>query len=1419
MKKIIRIGFRCLLAVVTLLVAVYLLLLLPPVQQLIVDRALSGVMEKTEGRLSIGSIRFRPFNRLQMGDVYAEDLRGDTLLYVKRAEAEVDLVGLLSKKLMILSTEIDDFVVNVAKDSVEADFNFQFLIDAFASPKQDGAAMEIWLHNLRLKRGRASYTIHSEPSAADSLLDVNHIRLSQIYSELDVTIAGPKMDVRVHSLSFMERSGLKIKHFAARLRSEGETYRLSNALLQLPHSQWKMEAEYAASGDYLAKWTSSIHPPDLKAVAPLSSFPEKLKLEGEAEGRLPSIHLSSLRADYGKAVHLDMEAFLADYLRWQDASLTVRIKPSTVDMGWLETILPRLSSGKEATQLTFPEGVYALNGNAEGSLPHLTVHLTAEGEAGNLALDGEGGYNARTRGTHFDASLRADALALNTWLGHPLLGRADAQAEVRGTIAASGEMEGTASAHIDRLDYNHYSYNNIDAEATAWGDSVRLAMTCADANVPFILTAEANTGKQTPGLTLDAQLKRTHLNTLNFLPDYGGGYLSGRLQARIQGFDPEAMRAELQIDSLTLTNDRGVFSEPHFLLAYEAAATDNKVLNINSDMVHAQAQGAFTYAGLQESMAAHFPILFPKKIIRKGKKEREPAPAYLDFRVGMNRVSTLANLLDLPRQMPDSALIMGKYSSDGRQMRVSASAYTRFMETDTLQLSLSLTNIENGLAAIFNVDNKSTNYDVDGSFDAEITFVPGRKILPGMDIRFNPTVWVLNETLFDFHPAEMEIREDRYALHNLLLDHAGEANEYLRVDGVASASSEDSLVAEISQFRLETLFGAVKTDVPLAGIVDGRVVAQNLLASPSVWMEDFVICDMTFDESPIGDLLLDGRWNRGREGVSLDAAWGPAGQPTSTVNAWALPEADSIQMQAHVQNVHLHWFQQRMAESLYGLSGRVGADVQVSGKMSAPTIRGTLFADSARVGIRMLNTMYAMNDSIAIRPDAILFNDFKVFDENRNTLSASGQIAHKHFASFTPNINLTLNDFMVLNNERQTDSLFYGNLRVNGLLTVRPSGAEWLIAGDITHSDHARITVNLPTAASTAERYERMITYIGADDPASPLQRSRPAKDETLRLPLKINASLWFDPSLTIGAIFNPVTGDAAQANGNGRIRFSYDMQTSAMSLLGDYEIVSGSAGISLANIARKTFTLEEGGKLTFNGNPMETSFNLTAHYNLRADLRTLDPSFGNLGIANTKVPVSCSLTAVGNINRMTLEYDIMLPTEPEDIQRKIDGLLYTDDMKIKQIAYLVALGSFMPASSDSPNLLSPNLVNSLTAITSGGLNKLLSNVLSDKWSIGTDVSGLDNISINVSGSLLNDRLTVNGQVGYHGNTGLTNNFTGDFDVEYKLVPSGNLLLKAYNATNNQYYEQAPTTQGVGVAYKREARTFRKLFDRFKKKK
>ena len=79
-------------------------------------------------------------------------------------------------------------------------------------------------------------------------------------------------------------------------------------------------------------------------------------------------------------------------------------------------------------------------------------------------------------------------------------------------------------------------------------------------------------------------------------------------------------------------------------------------------------------------------------------------------------------------------------------------------------------------------------------------------------------------------------------------------------------------------------------------------------------------------------------------------------------------------------------------------------------------------------------------------------------------------------------------------------------------------------------------------------------------------------------------------------------------------------------------------------------------------------------------------------------------------------------------------------------------------------------------------------------------------VDVALSSRLLNNRLLLNGNFGYRDNLMNSNQFIGDFQIEYLLNRTGSIRLKAYNFYNDQnyYLRTADTTQGVGVMFKKD---------------
>ncbi|MDH8701826.1 hypothetical protein M2138_001176 [Dysgonomonadaceae bacterium PH5-43] len=1430
-KKIVRILLIIIAALLAVILLVYALLWVPPVQQKIKDIALKEVMKITGNQISIGNLYLRPFNKLKLDNIYVEDLSGDTLLYADKLSAGFDLFKMLDNHLLIKSVELENFVANINKDSVNGDFNFQFIIDAFSSEDNDTtstSSMSVRIDDIKIKGGNINYDILSEPLLSD-VFDYNHISINDLETDVNLkSIDIESLDVALNKFSLKERSGIVVNNIALKANSDNERININdlqidilNSTLNVPEA-WVDYSGYelkdiVAKGKYFVRSdNNSINLSDFKMFyADIAAFKEELTFSINTEGQLPEVTVNNLKANYGEGMRLKLAAYIKDFNKWENTPLELNIDYLDIYENGLEHIADFAMSGE------LPINVNSVNvsGNLSGRLPDININLSAKTDVGDALLNANGGYEFDSGDAQFNISLLANDFDINTILNDTVYGWAGLQAEAIGSISGSGVINARASANINRFDYNGYSYNNVNANGSYVGDSIMFIIDSKDINLPLYAEGKANIGKYNPSANIYLRADSINLDTLNIIPNVNNIIFATAIKADVKGFDLEKMYVDLTIDSLFFRNEIGEFYEPSLNLIYNAADSSSKELSINSRHITADAKGQFSYNGFIESMKETLPGVFgyPQANI---KKKDEVAETF-NFRIGINEINSVTDLLDLPQAIPDSIFFMGRYRNNGTDMNLSLSAYTMFTESDTIIASIILKNIEDRLGANIHIDNKSSNYDFDGGVDAEIEFLPvtSNNGMPNMNIFLNPSLLVLNETFFDLNPSRIEIRDSTYTVYDLSLSQSENPNEYIKLDGVVSASKADSLTVDVSHFQFGTVFGAMKADIPLSGEANGKITARNILSAPFILTRNLSINNIIFSGNEIGDINIKSGWNSERNGIALRATLDHPEREQSVISGFANPETDSLRLNATIKDIQMKWIEPFTEGLFYGLEGNIGANISIKGKIKTPEVSGTAYFDKSRLGINMLNTLYTITDTLYISSDRVEVKQFTLKDENNNKLVVDGKVTHNNFAKINPDISISFNNFQVMNNENKTDSLFYGNLRLNGQLKFTKQHEDYLLSGNMTHTPNSKLMINIPSSAKTADRYN-FVTYVDAE--GIPIAEDEIDKLAALNVnfPFRVNVNLTLNSGLHAGVVYNMATGDAAEVSGNGTIGFTYELGSPNMNLSGDFVLESGKATLSLLNITKKTLTVEEGSKLIFKGNPLNTSFDVTALYSLRADLATLDQSFSDL-MSRTRIPVTVAITATGNMNNPELKYDLRIPNQPEEIQRKVSGLLYTDDIKIKQIAYLLAVGSFMPPDLNGAGNSNNLLTTVGSSALSSALNSALSGILNDNWSIGTDLkAGEDgfndmDVDVNISTQLFDDRLTINGTIGYTNDEASTNNnLTGDFDVEYKLVPSGNIVLKAYNKTNNKYFETAPYTQGVGVVYKRNAKTFKRLFDK-----
>jgi hypothetical protein len=336
---------------------------------------------------------------------------------------------------------------------------------------------------------------------------------------------------------------------------------------------------------------------------------------------------------------------------------------------------------------------------------------------------------------------------------------------------------------------------------------------------------------------------------------------------------------------------------------------------------------------------------------------------------------------------------------------------------------------------------------------------------------------------------------------------------------------------------------------------------------------------------------------------------------------------------------------------------------------------------------------------------------------------------------------------------------------------------------------------------------------------------------------IEMNFVLHATPDAEVRLIFDEKIGDVIKARGAGDLTININPQ-GEFKIYGDYIVKDGDYLFTLQNIINKKFNLEEGGKISWNGSPLEAQLSLTAVYRLRARLYELISSTEDSASAELykrRIPINLKLNITNTMMSPSISFDIELPTADETTKNKVRSILYVSDQQEniqelnKQVFSLLVLNQFIPPSGGGTATYSNVQFTTSAEMLSNQVSNYLSQI-SNKFDVGInyrpgDEISSDEVELALSTQILNDRVVLDGNLGMSDNKGVTNNqnasnLVGDFSIEYKITEDGKLRVKGFNQSNQFSLQRRSSnyTQGVGLFYRKEFDTFGELFRRKKPK-
>ncbi|PZX56579.1 uncharacterized protein DUF490 [Algoriphagus chordae] len=181
-------------------------------QGIIVNKATSYVSEKTGTEVSVKRLFVTFSGNIYLEDLYLEDTEGDTLLYSKNLEAGVAFGPLITtRNISVRKLDWEGLVARVSRSADTEKFNFDFLIEAFASQAADSTQIDADTtasDPLKIKLSPISLR-DFDISYLDEVLGIDaYLKLG----ELDVAIPGLDLEKYVFDIKNVALQNTQIRY-------------------------------------------------------------------------------------------------------------------------------------------------------------------------------------------------------------------------------------------------------------------------------------------------------------------------------------------------------------------------------------------------------------------------------------------------------------------------------------------------------------------------------------------------------------------------------------------------------------------------------------------------------------------------------------------------------------------------------------------------------------------------------------------------------------------------------------------------------------------------------------------------------------------------------------------------------------------------------------------------------------------------------------------------------------------------------------------------------------------------------------------------------------------------------------------------------------------------------------------------------
>ena len=1453
MRKWLRFVARFVLVLLVVLVSLWVLLQLPPVQTALVGFVTKRISEATGFDVSVGRVDVRYPLEMLLYDVQVVDDRADTLLFSKGVFVRSLDMQLDSNRFHIGRLDLIEPLFQITFFEGDSLTNLDRLlanIPASTDTSTSSLPVIVTGDDVRIRNGRFVYDDRSRPDW-ESDADFDHVYVSGLNADISrVNVVDDDIDARIDGLRFQESCGFVLEGLSGDFRMRTDTLELNGYRLETPGTrlvgdlqftfeEWRDFSRFTDKVIMRGVLTESLVDfADLALFAPeLRYINRQVSVAGRFRGPVANLKVRDLSLGYEEMTRLngridltglpDIDRTFID-LTIDDFS-TVKSELDGIPIPPFESLKTLKTPSNLATL-----GTIGFAGKFTGFLNDFVAFGTLTTAIGTINTDIK--LQELPNDYAYNGELQTLAFDLGKFYRTPDLGKLTSTLRLKGTGLTRANLDAGIEGYIASLTAMGYTYRDIETRGEFRQDFFNGDLSVSDNNIDLDFNGLIDFTGKTP--RFDFMTSITHLNpiALNLvdLRDYTS--LSGDFRIEATGLTINEINGRIVGDSVKFCTAKAEYPIQHLELMMEQNASLGKRFVLDSDIASGRLEGKFDFTGL-ESGVRHIIADIVPHIEAPEQSKRGKEDFYLEvdvhnfeavsqvflpelFLAPKSRLSLLMDdltgdfkttfttdriayedyaldtlLLDVSH--PDQSLYLTLQAAKadfGNGIVMPAVVVDAYNERDTVYTNLAwgrLTDVLRGELAL--VSNIRGNRSVTNA-------------LNGLNVYFNEERWSLQ------NQALISIDSSHIAVQDFFLS---KGSEFVKIDGAVSELPEERLRVDLQGFQLSN-FNALLTDVGIEqyGMLTGDFEVRDVYQSSLITC-DLLALDYTINGYLIGDVCTESSWDPILKRLLLAGDIDRQKLRQLTFSGFYTPGNTSspLDLTIGLKDLPLNLANAFLDESYAEIDGAANGQIAVTGTVSNPKLNGEVRLDNASVRVDYLNTTYYIDDVVEVSDDMFAF-DFPIVDEDGNEGFAVGAVLHDAFEDWNFDLFLDIekSPFLLMNTTAAMNSLYFGKAYATGFINVGGTLDDLVI--DVTARSERGTAIALPLDGSEDVTFEDFISFIDADAPE--------VEEEEIDLSgIRMNFQLDITPDAQFRIIFDEVVGDEISGRGRGAIRMEIN-NLNTFNMYGTVEVDQGRYLFTLKNLINKEFEVKPGGTITWFGDPLAADINLDAIYKVNTSLYDLFPEESEQ--LKQRVPVHLNMLLTGKLMSPLIGFDISLPTSDDLTRARLAGTLNNEQEINRQAFSLLVLRRFISPPDIAKTNTNLGLAENSTELITSQLSNWLSQI-SDDFDIGVNYSPGDQISsdelaIALSTQLFNDRLLLSGNFGVQqaptaAGTESSSNLIGDIRIEYKVTPKGKIRLIVYNQSNEfdlVRNRQNNYTQGMGIVYQEEFDSIYELF-------